>query len=76
MKVSIKDPALQAFLKSFLKPKLTAPKWFKAQKEANHALVNKISKSHAIEDFNATLSAKDRRDEEIWNAWERMLSAE
>mgnify|MGYP003151410183 CR=1 FL=1 len=76
MRVSIKDPALQAFLKSFLKPQITAPKWFKAQKEANQILVNKISKSHAVADFNATLSNQDKRDEEIWDAWERMLNAE
>jgi len=73
MKVPIKDPALDAFLKSFLKPKLTAPKWFKAEKEANRELVERISKSQAVEDFNASLSPQDRRDEEIWNAWERIL---
>jgi hypothetical protein len=76
MQVSIKDPALQAFLKSFINPKMTAPKWHEAEKEANHALVNKISKSHALADFNATLSPTDKRDEEIWDAWERMLNAE
>ena len=73
MKAWIKDLALDAFLKSFLKPKLTAPKWFKGQKEANRQLAEKISKSQAIDDFNASLSPQDRRDEEIWNAWERIL---
>jgi len=72
----MKDLALQAFLDSFIKPKMIAPKWFKAQKEANDALGDKISKSHAVADFNASLPAQDKRDEEIWNAWERMLSAE
>tara|TARA_R100000008_G_scaffold79817_1_gene61793 strand:- start:642 stop:872 length:231 start_codon:yes stop_codon:yes gene_type:complete len=76
MKVASKDPALDAFLKSFLKPKLTAPKWLKAEKEANRELVERISKSQAIDDFNASLSPQDRRDEEIWNTWERILSAE
>ena len=76
MKVSIKDPALKAFLKSFVKPVMTAPKWFKAEKEANRQLVQKISKSQAVDDFNASLSPQDRRDEEIWNAWEKILNAE
>ncbi len=76
MKVSTKDPALQTFLKSFVKTVMTAPKWFKAEKEANRQLAEKISKSHAIDDFNASLSEQDRRDEEIWNAWEKILNAE
>lgn len=76
MKVPTKDLTLDAFLKSFLKPRLTAPKWFKAQKKANRELVSRISKSQAVEDFNSTLSPQDRRDEEIWNAWEKILHAE
>jgi len=74
----MKDLALKAFLDSFIKPKIVAPKWFKGEQARNKKMIDNLTTPE--KEFYRSLSFEDAHREEVFDEtyqkWERILSEE